>query len=133
MRGIACLLFAWAAAGQTSPFSDGLYPILKNAGCPTCHNSNGVASGTRLHFPDAAAPADRIEAFGRSLVRLVDRTHPEESLLLRKPTLHMPHAGGERIKPGSPEETVLVAWIRVLAAMPADEMTAALKYDEGGP
>jgi hypothetical protein len=133
MRGIACLLFAWAAAGQTSPFSDGLYPVLKNAGCPTCHNSNGVASATRLHFPDAAAPADRTEAFGRSLVRLVDRTHPEESLLLQKPTMRIPHAGGERIKKGSPEETALIAWIRVLAAMPADEIAVALRYDEAGP
>src|ERR1700683_2264383 len=117
MKGIVGLLLVWTAAAQTSPFSDRLYPILKNAGCPTCHHSHGVASGTRLHFPDASASTDRTEAFGRSLVRLVDRTHPEESLLLQKPTMRIPHAGGERIKPGSPEETALIAWIRVLAAM----------------
>ena len=135
MRGIPwfLLLLCETAAAQTSPFTDRLYPILKNAGCPNCHNSNGVASGTRLHFPDASAPAERVEAFGRSLVRLVDRDHPAESLLLKKPTLRIPHAGGERIQPGSPEEASLIAWIRVLAAMPADELAAALKYDEAGP
>jgi hypothetical protein len=135
MRGIAWLFFliCGLAAGQTSPFSDRLYPILKNAGCPNCHNSNGVASGTRLHFPDASASTERTEAFGRSLVRLVDREHPEESLLLKKPTRRIPHTGGERIKPGSPEEAALIAWIRFLAAMPADELAAALKYDEAGP
>src|ERR1700728_3009357 len=133
MKGIACLLLAWTAAGQTSPFSDGVYPVLKNAGCPTCHNSNGVASATRLHFPDASASTERAEAFGRSLVRLVDLKHPEESLLLMKPTKRVAHAGGERIKPGSPEEAALIGWIRVLVAMPADELAAALKYDEAGP
>jgi hypothetical protein len=135
MKGAACLLLlcCGAAVGQTSPFSDGLYPILKNAGCPNCHNSNGVASATRLHFPDASVSTERAEAFGRSLVRLVDREHPEESLLLKKPTRRIPHAGGERIKPGSPEEATLVAWIRFLTAMPADELATALKYDEAGP
>lgn len=135
MRGAACLSLVVCAvtAAQTSPFSNRLYPILKNAGCPNCHNSNGVASATRLHFPEASATPERIEAFGRSLVRLVDREHPEESLLLKKPTRRIPHTGGERIKPGSPEESVLIAWIRVLAAMPADEVAAALKYDEAAP
>jgi Protein of unknown function (DUF1592)/Protein of unknown function (DUF1588)/Protein of unknown function (DUF1587)/Protein of unknown function (DUF1595)/Protein of unknown function (DUF1585) len=130
-RGIATLALAAAAAfGQTNAFQDQLYPVLKNAGCPTCHNSNGVASATRLHFPDAAASNERVEAFGRSLVRFVDREHPDQSLLLKKPTRRIPHAGGERIKPASPEEGILVAWIKFLAAMPAAELNAALKYDE---
>jgi len=133
MKGGAFILFACALAfGQTNPFSDRLYPVLKNAGCPNCHNSNGVASGTRLHFPEAGSPVERTEAFGRSLVRLVDREHPEESLLLKKPTMRIPHAGGERIKAGSAEEAALIAWIRFLAAMPADDVAAAMKYDEAG-
>ena len=135
MKGLGCLvlLLCEAAAAQTSPFSNRLYPILKDAGCPNCHNSNGVASATRLHFPESSASTQRVEAFGRSLVRLVDRDHPEESLLLKKPTRRIPHAGGERIKPGSPEESALIDWIRFLSAMPADELAAALKYDEAGP
>ena len=53
MRGIPwfLLLLCETAAAQTSPFTDRLYPILKNAGCPNCHNSNGVASGMCLIFP----------------------------------------------------------------------------------
>jgi hypothetical protein len=134
MKGIACLLSlaCGVAAGQTNPFSERLYPIFQTAGCPNCHNSNGVASATRLHFPDASASVDQMEAFGRSLVRLVDREHPEESLLLKKPTMRVAHTGGERIKPGSPEEATLVSWIRFLAAMPANEVTEALRYDEAG-
>jgi hypothetical protein len=135
MRAAACLvlLLSAAAVAQTTPFSDRLYPILNNAGCPNCHNSNGVASATRLHFPDSSASTERVEVFGRSLVRLVNREHPEESLLLKKPTHRIPHAGGERIKPGSSEEAALIDWIHFLAAMPPAEVAEALKYDEAGP
>ncbi len=125
-------MLAYGAVGQTSLFVDRLYPILTNAGCPNCHNSNGVASGTRLHFPEASSSPERLDAFGRSLVKLVDREHPEESLLLKKPTRRVPHGGGERIKPGSPEEATLISWIRFLAAMPAEDVANALKYDEAG-
>src|SRR5258708_18641734 len=131
MRAIACyVLLSAGAMGQTTLFSDRVYPICKDAGCPTCHNSNGVASATRLHFPNASVSTERAEAFGRSLVRFVDGAHPEESLLLKKPTKRVPHTGGERIKRGSPEESALTDWIRFLAAMPENELAVALKYDE---
>src|ERR1035438_7655499 len=131
---VRCLLpwicLASAVFGQTGTFSNKLYPILKDAGCAACHNSNGVASATRLHFPDAEAPPDRVEAFGQSLVRLVDRDHPDESLLLKKPTLRVPHTGGLRIKPGSPEEAALKAWIQTLASLSGDALAKAMKYSD---
>src|SRR5579863_5471321 len=131
VRCVLCwMCLAWAAFGQTKSFSNKLYPILKDAGCPACHNSNGVASATRLHFPEAEASTVQVEAFGKSLVKLVDRNHPEESLLLKKPTMRIPHTGGERIKPGSPEEDVLKAWIQQLAALQGDELAKALNYSE---
>jgi hypothetical protein len=105
-----------ASGAETVPsFATSLYPALKAAGCPMCHNPDGVASGTRLHFPDANASAADIETFGNSLGILVDRANPSQSLLFRKPTNRIPHAGGQRIKPGSPEETALIAWIDHLA------------------
>ena len=80
--------------------------------------------------PSRARPADRVEAFGKSLVALVDQKTPENSLLLRKPTARIPHAGGQRIKPGSPEETALRAWIDRLAQLKGDELAKALRYRE---
>ena len=124
--GLACL--ASASFAQKASFTDRVYPVFINAGCPACHNSNGVASATRLQFPEPEASPDRIEAFGKSLVRLVNRDHPEESLLLKKPTMRIPHTGGERIKPASPEEEVLKAWIQTLASLSGDELAKALKY-----
>src|SRR5262249_18404321 len=82
---------------------------------------------TRLHFPEADADADKITAFGNSLVVLVDRQNLEASLLLRKPTARMPHTAGERIKQNSPDEAVLKAWIARLAHLSGVELATALK------
>src|SRR4051794_6878288 len=120
-------------AADNAPFSKSVYPVFEEAACRGCHISDGVASGTRLHFPEPSAPADRIEAFGQSLVVLVDQKTPENSLLLRKPTARIPHAGGQRIKPGSPEEAALRAWIDRLAQLKGADLAKALQYreDEG--
>lgn len=127
---IAFLLFPIALQAQGGSFAAGLYPVLEKATCRNCHNRDGVASATRLHFPEADAPAAKIEAFGKSLVVLLDREHPDQSLLLRKPTNRIPHAGGERIKPGSPEEAKLLDWIATLTKLSGDDLTTALHYRE---
>lgn len=128
---ILALFSIWSqvSVSQELSFSRTLYPVLEKAACRSCHNPDGVASVTRLQFPEAEADADQIEAFGRSLVALVDRNRPEESLLLRKPTNRIPHAGGERIKPGGEDERILTAWVQRLAEMSDDEATAAVKLD----
>jgi hypothetical protein len=134
MRVLVCVvLLACHAFSQSRSFSDTLYPVFKDAGCPACHNTNGVASATRLQFPDARASVSQVEAFGKSLVRLVDREHPSESLLLQKPTLRIPHVGGRRIQPGSPEEARLIAWIEMLAALNGRELAAALGSTNESP
>src|SRR5438094_5937142 len=117
----------WA---QEAPFGAGLYQVMEKAACRSCHNPDGVASPTRLHFPEPDAAPERIEAFGRSLVILIDRDKPDGSLLLNKPTNRIPHAGGERIKPGSPDDVVLKAWIQKLTQLAGVELSSALKYRE---
>jgi hypothetical protein len=87
-----------------------------------------VASATRLHFPEPDASPEKIEAFGNSLVVLVDRSHPEQSLLFQKPTARIPHTGGERIKPGSAEEVLLKGWIDHLSQLSGPDLATALKY-----
>jgi len=75
LRLLICAFPALAAIGiaaETAPFAKSLYPVFEEAGCRACHNSDGVASATRLQFPEQGAPAGRIEAFGKSLVLLVD-------------------------------------------------------------
>ena len=66
--------------GQQISFFNEVYPVLKKAGCRACHNPEGVASPTRLHFPEQGVSSTRIEAFGKSLVELVDQNDIETSL-----------------------------------------------------
>jgi hypothetical protein len=117
-------------SAQDGPFGAGLYQVLEKAACRSCHNPEGVASPTRLHFPEPDAAPDKLEAFGRSLVTLVDRQRPDASLLLNKPTNRIAHAGGERIKAGSSDEVVLKAWIQRLTQLSGVELASALKYRE---
>ena len=108
-----------SAAQTTQPaFSKTVVPVLRKAGCPACHNHDGVASGTRVLFPEADASDTELDRFGLSLQAVVDRSAPEKSLLLLKPTKRIPHAGGLRIKPGSPEESVISSWVAYLAKIP---------------
>jgi len=123
-------VFLHSLCAQEAAFSSGLYQIMERAACRSCHNTDGVASGTRLHFPEPDAAAGRIAAFGRSLVVLVDRERPDRSLLFNKPTNRTPHAGGERIKPGSQDEVVLKAWIQSLSQLSGEDLARALKYRE---
>ena len=97
---LLCVPFGACLAQTRSSFSEQVYPMLQKAGCRTCHFRDGVASATRLRFPDDDAQTATLEAFGRSLVEFVDRQEPAKSLLWNKPTLRIAHTGGERIKRG---------------------------------
>ncbi|MFN7921444.1 MAG: DUF1592 domain-containing protein [Bryobacteraceae bacterium] len=118
MRILVLSLAAVAVWAQTPAldFAKDVFPILQRAQCGDCHQSNGVASTTRLLFPEFGASPEEINAFGDSLRLLVDRSSPAQSLLFSKPTQRATHAGGQRIKQGSPEEKTWQAWVDHLAA-----------------
>jgi hypothetical protein len=99
-------------------FTRSLYPALERARCRDCHNDNGVASTTRLQFPRDGADPVEVAAFGLRLRQFVNGPRPAESPLLLKPTGRVAHGGGERIKPGSPDERALRAWVDQLAKLP---------------
>ena len=107
------------ATGATTPdFFNGLYRRLEMQNCRACHNASGVASETRLHFPESGAGREVIERFGASLSALVDRDEPAESLLLKKPTNRIPHTGGSLITIGSDDERLLKSWVDYLVGLP---------------
>ena len=130
---LICLLAGLSAplpaAEDALTFARELYPILEAANCRTCHTPDGVASATRIHFPEASATAEEVEAFGASLEVVVDREDPSRSLLLNKPTNRIPHTGGRLIEPGSVEEQSLVRWINYLARQ---DKSAVAKRKEAG-
>jgi len=127
--GLAVSISAvWAQApAATDPafFASKVYPVLEGAHCRLCHTTAGVASGTRLHFPETTASQEQIQIFGLSLSPLVDRSNASNSLLFVKPTNRLKHTGGERVKPGSDEEKVLNQWIQYLTSTPEETLAAA--------
>ena len=117
---------AEAPAGTDEAFfAQKLYPALHTAQCVRCHNKSGVASESSLEFPPEGADKEQITAFGLALLALVDRQHPEKSDLYQKPTERIEHTGGERIKRGSDEERLLLAWVRYLAGLSDEQIRQA--------
>jgi hypothetical protein len=122
---LAVLALTWPAAAAPDFVRD-VYPVFEKALCRTCHSDDGVGSTTRLQFPRDKASAAEITNFGLRLRAFVDAAHPDQSLLFRKPTLRIPHGGGERIAKGSPEESVLRAWVDHLATLPESTIPKAV-------
>ncbi len=118
---------AQASAPDPVFFQSQVFPVFEAAKCSGCHAASGVASATRLHFPDKDATPAQIQAFGLSLSSLVDRADVAKSLLLAKPTNVIRHTGGLRIKPGSSEEQILTKWVASLASASDASLAAAMK------
>ena len=118
-----------AQSGAPDPvfFQSQVFPVFEAAKCSGCHAASGVASATRLHFPESGATPAQIQAFGLSLSNLVDRVDASKSLLLTKPTNVARHTGGVRIKPGSPEEQIVQKWVTSLASASDATLAAAMK------
>lgn len=108
-------------------FRNQVFPVFEAAKCSGCHSPSGVASASRLHFPEKDATPAQIQAFGLSLSSLVDRADASRSILLTKPTNVVRHTGGLRIKPGSPEEQILAKWVTSLAGTSEATIAAAIK------
>lgn len=124
LTSLSLALLSWFASGAsgTEPpldFAKDLFPRLEVHNCRTCHNASGVASGTRLHFPEYGESADSIRRFGLGLETLVNREDVTRSILLLKPTNRIPHTGGPLIAAGSDDERMLTEWIKYLASTEA--------------
>jgi len=101
------------SVGQLSFIKDVL-PILSKAGCSagSCHAKADGQHGFSLSVFAYDTHRDWKEITEDAFGRRVFPAFPEESLLLRKATLVLPHEGGQRIKPGSEEQRVVLQWIR---------------------
>ena len=136
-RAVAVLFCAASTLGARNVdpgfFATRVYPVLEEARCRICHTTAGVASGTHIHFPEKDASQKQIELFGLSLSAVVNRTDPESSLLLMKPTNRVKHTGGLRIQPGTEQEKVLTQWIQYLATTPETSLAGERRRLSDGP
>lgn len=113
---IGLLIFSGFSSAQDFPkvsFANDVQPILTRAGCNqgACHGAQYGQGGLKLSLRGFDDSNDFREIVRGSIGRRVSLLSPEESLLLKKPTLEATHEGGKRLQLGSPEYTTLKRWI----------------------
>jgi hypothetical protein len=136
MVGIAlvCLLFARplhaqksVAASVSSPpsrvsFRNDVVPILTRWGCNqgACHGAQHGKGGLKLSLAGFDPDLDFYGLTKQARGRRVSPAEPARSLFLTKPTMTVPHGGGRRLDPNSPDYRTLLRWIKQGAAAPHD-------------
>jgi hypothetical protein len=102
-----------APEGQQVSFVNDVMPVLSKAGCNagSCHAKADGQNGFKLTIFAYDPRADYLEIVKDARGRRVFPAFPEESLLLKKATLAVPHDGGLRIERDSEEFHTLVGWI----------------------
>ena len=78
--------------------------------CAACHVPGGAAEHTTLRVTLGDPLATQA-----SVALHIDVNDPANSRILRKPLANLPHAGGQRLVAGSPEEQTLRTWVDLVA------------------
>jgi hypothetical protein len=88
-------------------------PILSRQGCSAgaCHGSPQGKGGFRLSLRGFDLALDESTLRGEYFARRVNVLNADTSLLLRKPLMQVPHAGGRRLTTDSIAHAVLRNWI----------------------
>lgn len=100
-------------------FARDVMAVLSKAGCNlgTCHGNQNGKGGFKLSLRGENPAADFVTLTHEQVGRRVNTIRAEESLLLLKPTMSVPHEGGKRFDDDSPEYELLRRWIA--AGMPS--------------
>ena len=102
------------AANQRSPsFRHDVMAVLSRAGCNmgTCHGNAHGKGGLKLSLRGQDPRADYLTLTRELGARRVSPLAPDDSLLLRKPTMRVPHQGGRRFGDDSRQFRILRDWI----------------------
>ena len=94
-------------------FAGEVVPIFSKAGCNAgnCHGKASGQNGLRLSLLgfDPSLDYETLVREGRG--RRVFPSSPAESLLLKKATAKVPHGGGRKVQPDSPEYRTIARWV----------------------
>ncbi|MBM3457404.1 MAG: DUF1553 domain-containing protein [Armatimonadetes bacterium] len=103
-----------AKARVTSDFVNDVEPILAKAGCnmTACHGSPAGKGGLKLSLFGYEPELDHKAIVQDAEGKRVNLKDPAGSLLLKKATMAVPHAGGPRFKSDSPEYRALLTWLQ---------------------
>ena len=115
-------------------FARDVMAVLSKAGCNlgTCHGNQFGKGGFKLSLRGENPASDFVTLTHEQVGRRVNTIRAEDSLLLLKPTMSVPHEGGKRFDDDSPEYDLLRRWIAAgMPSAPRDE--PALKSLEVTP
>ena len=120
-----------AAHDAPVSFQHEVIPALTRAGCNQgiCHGTPTGKGGFRLSLQGYWPDFDLASLTREAGQRRTNPSAPAQSLLLRKALLQVPHRGGKRLDPGSPEYNVLARWIAE-GAQPDPPRTPTLAHLE---
>jgi hypothetical protein len=105
------------AAGQGQPqlvsFEYGTLAALSKQGCNAgaCHGSPSGKGGFRMSLRAFDPELDKLTLIHEDFGRRTNPLHPEESLLLLKPGMKVPHGGGMKMRETDPAYKVVRDWI----------------------
>ncbi len=88
-------------------------PVLSRAGCNagTCHGSAKGKKGFKLSLRGYDLDYDHAQLVEDLAGRRFNRSAPDQSLMLLKPTMSVPHEGGQALPPDAPAYGLLRDWI----------------------
>ncbi len=104
---------AFLRDATTPSFRHEVMAVLSKSGCNlgTCHGNQNGKGGFRLSLRGQDPDADYVTLTRQLGGRRVSPLAPDESLLLQKPLMQVPHEGGRRIVAGELSHRVLREWI----------------------
>lgn len=101
------------AEGRPINFANDIVPIFTKLGCNGggCHGKSGGQNGFRLGLLGFEPQIDYETLVKEGRGRRLFPAAAAQSLLVRKATAEVPHGGGRKMEPGSPEHRLLIRWI----------------------
>jgi len=98
-------------------------PVLSKAGCNmgACHATQHGQGGFKLSVFGFEPQQDWQAMVRDRRQRRISFLQPEDSLILQKPTLGVPHGGGKRLAAGSTDYEILKHWVAAGAPQPKDD------------
>jgi hypothetical protein len=102
-----------AATPEPVSFLRDVMPVISRVGCNagTCHGSAKGKRGFKLSLRGYDPDFDYLQLVDDLAGRRFNRSAPDQSLMLLKPTQGVPHEGGHVLEPGSAAYKVLYDWI----------------------
>ncbi len=112
-------------------FTNEIVPVLTRNGCNqgSCHGSQFGKGGFKLSLAGFDPDVDYLSIVKQSKGRRIAVAAPERSLLLMKPSLRLPHAGGMRLIRNSADYRLIREWLKqgTPAPIPADRKPVKLE------